>query len=124
MPLIQQITILVISITLIGIVWMLIHYGKLRPAYALIWMVATTVFFIFTLFERIVHLIAGFFNVSYAPSLIFGLALLFCVILLLNQSILISTLSRNNKDLAQTIAILQWRIENLNRSQEGVEPTE
>lgn len=115
MQLYLQITVLAFSLIILGFVWELIRYGQLRPAYGLLWMIGAGLFFLFTLFTRLVRLIAEFFEVSYAPTVVIGLALVFTVVLLLSQSVIISTLSRNNKDLAQNIAILEWRLENLEK---------
>jgi hypothetical protein len=115
MQLYQQITILAFSLIILGFVWQLIRYGQLRPAYGLLWMIAAVLFFLFSLFTSLVHNIAAFFEVHYAPTLVIGLALGFIIILLLSQSVIISTLSRNNKDLAQNVAILEWRLENLEK---------
>ena len=116
-----QITVLAFSLIVLGFVWELIRYGQLRPAYGLLWMIGAVLFFLFTLFTGLVRVIAAFFEVSYAPTVVIGLALVFMIILLLSQSVIISTLSRNNKDLAQSIAILEWRLENLEKREIDME---
>ena len=121
MQLYLQITILAFSLIVLGFVWELIRYGQLRPAYGLLWMIGAVLFFLFTLFTGLVRVIATFFEVSYAPTVVIGLALVFMIILLLSQSVIISTLSRNNKDLAQSIAILEWRLENLEKREIDME---
>jgi hypothetical protein len=108
-----QIAILAFSLIILGFVWELIRYGQLRPGYALLWMIGAMLFFVFTLFTDLVHLIAEFFQISYSPTVVIGFALVFIIIILLSQSVIISSLSRNNKDLAQHVAILEWRLESL-----------
>ena len=115
MQLYLQIVILAFSLVILGFVWQLIRHGQLRPAYGLLWMIASILFFLFSLFTGLIHLIANFFAVTYAPTVLFGLALVFITTLLLSQSVIISNLSRNNKDLAQNVAILEWRIENIEK---------
>ncbi|OGO12120.1 MAG: hypothetical protein A2Y53_02025 [Chloroflexi bacterium RBG_16_47_49] len=115
MPLYQQIIILVFSFILLISVWQLVRYGKLRPAYALVWMICAVVFFLFSLFTGLVHYIASVFVISYAPVVVISLSLGFIIILLLSQSVIISSLSRNNRDLAQYIAILDWRLHNIEK---------
>jgi hypothetical protein len=115
MQLYLQITILAFSLIILGFVWELIRYGQLRPAYGLLWIIGSVLFFLFSLFNSLEHLIADFFNITYAPMVIFGLAFVFITTLLLSQSVIISTLSRNNKDLAQNIALLEWRLENIEK---------
>jgi hypothetical protein len=115
MQLYLQIIILSFSLIILGSVWELIRHGQLRPAYGLIWMIGAVGFFLFSIFASLVHIIAAFFNVSYAPSVIISLALGFIIIMLLSQSVIISNLSRNNKDLAQNYAILEWRLENIEK---------
>ena len=119
-----QITVLAFSLIILGFVWELIRYGQLRPAYALLWMIGALMFFLFTLYTRLVRLIASFFEVSYPPTVVIGLALVFTIIMLLSQSVIISSLSRNNKDLAQNIAILEWRVESLENQNPSAETSE
>jgi hypothetical protein len=110
-----HIMILAFSLIILTSVWELIRHGQLRPAYGLLWMVGAVIFFLFTLIGGLTHTIAAFFNVSYAPTVLIGLTLGFIIILLLSQSVIISNLSRNNKDLAQHAAILEWRLENIEK---------
>jgi hypothetical protein len=124
MQLYLQITVLAFSLIVLGFVWELIRYGQLNPAYALIWMIGAAVFFIFTLFSGLVHLIANFFEIAYAPTVVIGLALVFMIIMLLSQSVIISTMARNNRDLAQNIAILEWRVETLEKLETDTEISE
>lgn len=115
MQLYTQIAVLAFSLIILGFVWELIRFGQLRPAYGLLWMVGAILFFLFSLFSDLARILADFFGVTYAPTILFGLAVVFITILLLSQSVIISTLSRNNKDLAQNIAILEWRLENIEK---------
>ncbi|OGO68427.1 MAG: hypothetical protein A2Z49_08375 [Chloroflexi bacterium RBG_19FT_COMBO_56_12] len=107
-----QVTIITIALLFFIIVWQLVRYGKLRPAYGLLWLMFSLAFVIISFFRGVVFSLADILDITHT-SLIFGIGLFFTIILLLNQSVIISFLSRNNKELAQNYAILQWRLEQL-----------
>ena len=56
---------------------------------------------------------ARLFGVDYPPSVAFAFGIFILIILLLNQTIYLSTFARLNKELAQNYALLQYRLEKL-----------
>ena len=105
------------SLLFMAVVWHLINRGQLRPRYALLWLLTSIAFFLLVVFRGISHKIADFFQVSYAPSFYFAVAIIFILLILLNQSLIISTLSRQSKELAQRHALQEWRISELEKLQ-------
>jgi hypothetical protein len=65
------------------------------------------------LLESIAHAIGIF----YAPSLLFLIAFIFLLLITLHYSVIISGLSERNKQLAQEIALLRMKMDELNRRQ-------
>src|SRR5690606_19861095 len=59
--------------------------------------------------------------VTYAPTLILVLGVLFCVVLLLSQSVTISAQANRIRDLAQTVGILEWRLRQLEQQPNPVQ---
>jgi len=86
----------------------LIRKHKLREQYALVWLGATTVIFLLTIFDGLATSMAAVFGVTYAPTLILALGLLFSLAILLSQSVTISSQADNIRDLAQSVSMLEW----------------
>lgn len=91
----------------------MIRKRKLREEYALLWLGSSLAIFLLSVFGGLVNLLADFFNVSYAPTLILVAGLLFALTILLSHSVALSTQADRTRDLAQTIALLEWRLNEL-----------
>lgn len=96
----------------------LIRRRRLREEYALVWLVASAGILLFSIFGGLVRMLASFFSVSYPPTLIITLGLLFALAVILSQSVIISSQADRLRDLAQTVALLEWRV----RKVEGQAP--
>jgi hypothetical protein len=108
-----RIVIIISSIFLIITVWSLIKRGLFRPAYALLWFFGSFAILLLALFPEFIPFVAGVFGVDYPPSVAFAFGIFILIILLLNQTIYLSTFARLNKELAQNYALLQYRLERL-----------
>ncbi len=93
----------------------LIRKHKLREEYALVWFAASLAIFIFSVFDGLIGTIAAQFGVTYAPTLILVIGLLFCVVMLLAQTVMLSTQANRIRDLAQFVAVLDSRVDQAER---------
>ena len=109
-PIEQKIIAVLFSLILLLVTFQLIRKHKLREQYALVWLAASLAIFLFSVFDRILASLAGLFAVKYAPTLILVFGILFCVVLLLAQTVMLSVQANRIRDLAQTIGILEWRL--------------
>jgi hypothetical protein len=105
-----QILIIIASFAVFLIILELIRKGRLREEYSLIWLVSAAVIFLLAIFRGSLTLIASFVQVDYPPSFIFMVGLGLVIVIQLMQTIAISRLTMQNRDLAQQMAILRWRI--------------
>lgn len=112
-PISQQIIALLYSLTLLLVTIQLIRKHKLREQYALVWLGATAIIFILAISDGLVTMMASFFRVTYAPTLILVLGLLFSLAILLSQSVTISTQADHIRDLAQDMSMLEWDLQKL-----------
>jgi|GEM_PF-1786991 len=112
-PISQQIIALLYSLTLLLVTIQLIRKHKLREQYALVWLGATAIIFILAISDGLVTMMASFFRVTYAPTLILVLGLLFSLAILLSQSVTISTQADHIRDLAQDMSMLEWDLQRL-----------
>lgn len=91
----------------------LIRKHRLREEYALAWLAASLAIFLLSVFDGLVGRLAGLFSVSYSPTLVLVGGLLFALTVLLSQSVVISHQANQVRDLTQSIALLEWRLRQL-----------
>ena len=109
-PLEQRLIAVLFSLILVLVTIQLIRKHRLREEYALLWLGASLAIFLLSIFGDVVGRLASFFSVSYSPTLVLVAGLLFALILLLSQSVVISSQADQMRDLAQTVALLEWRV--------------
>ena len=112
-PLVQQITAIVFSLGLVLVTLQLIRKNKLREQYALGWLMVSLVVLSLSIFGKMVTFLAGLFSVAYAPTLILVAGLLFMMVLLLTQTVTISSQADCIRDLTQTVTLMEWRLRQL-----------
>ena len=117
-PVEQRITAVCFSLILVGVTIQLIRKHRLREEYALGWLVASLTILLLSLFGDLVAFLSSLFAVSYPPTLILVLGLLFTLMILLSQSVVLSTQANHIRDLAQSVAILEWRLRQYEKEQE------
>ena len=115
-PFEQKVIAVLFSLILLLVTLQLIRKHKLREEYALVWFGASLAVFIFSIFDRLDVALASLLGVSYAPTLVLVGGLLFCLVLLLAQTVMLSTQANRIRDLAQTIGLLECRMDELNKS--------
>jgi hypothetical protein len=89
----------------------LIRRNRLKERYSLIWLATAVILIFFSIWRRLLDRVALFFGIYYPPSFLFLIAILFLIVLLLHFSTIVSSLSEQNKRLAQEVAILKTRME-------------
>jgi hypothetical protein len=102
------------SLLLLLIVFELIRGRRLKERYALLWIVTGVVLLILSAWRGGLNTIAGWMGVStYPPAILFAVATLFVIIVLLYYSTVLSRLADQNTLLAQEVALLRERIDQL-----------
>jgi hypothetical protein len=81
--------------------------GNLRTEYSIVWLLMGGVFLIFSVWRNLLEILAKFFEVYYAPSLIFMFLFFMIFIFLIHLSIVNSKQHEQIKKLAQEIALLK-----------------
>jgi hypothetical protein len=104
----------VASIVLILVVLELIRGRRLKERYALLWLATGVVLLVLSAWRGALDTIAGWFGVSgYPPAILFAAATLFVIVVLLHYSTVLSQLDDQNTVLAQRVALLERRLEEL-----------
>lgn len=117
-PILQRLVAIAVSLILLLVTVHLIRKHKLREQYALLWLIATVAILVLSIFGGIVDALANFFNVTYSPTLPLVAGLLFALAVLLTQSVALSNQADQGRDLAQQLALMEFRLNELERQQE------
>lgn len=89
----------------------LVRQRKLREDYSLLWLATAIVLIILSLSRPLLDQIASMLGVTtYPPAALFLVAIIFMLFILLHFSTVITRLSRENKEIAQEMAILRWEL--------------
>lgn len=90
----------------------LVRQRKLREDYSLLWLATAVVLIILSLFRPLLDTLAAALGVvTYPPAALFLVAIIFMLFILLHFSTALTKLSRENKEIAQQMAILRWELE-------------
>ena len=111
---IQIVSILVMA-ALFVIVFELVRRRRLMERYALLWLFASATLLALAVWKGLLETLASAVGIAYAPSALFAAALGVVLVLLLHFSLVISRLADQNKLLAQRVALLEQRIDGLER---------
>ena len=104
-----QIIGLIISLLWLFVVAELVRRKKLMGGYSLIWLFFGTLLVVFSLWEGLLIKITHWVGFVYPPSTFFAIVIIFLTIILLDFSLKLSRLTRQNKELAQKMALLELR---------------
>ena len=92
------------------IITRLILKGKLRTEYSFVWILMGLVFLFFSVYRKGLDLLAHFFGVYYAPSLIFIFFFFMVFIFLIHLSVVSSKHHEQIKKLTQENALLKEKL--------------
>lgn len=93
----------------------LIKRGRLLLRYSLMWMLLSILILIAAIFPQPILDLANLMGFSVGSNFIFSVAIFFLLILCMTQSQAISQQTLKNKTTIQQIALLEKRIEDMNR---------
>lgn len=104
--------------------------GRLREDHALLWLLTGFALLAFSLFEGALRFMADLIGVVYVRSILFGIGMMFAVVILLFQGITINRAcrrrTRNWRRTSRTLAwqVQQWQIANQTGSRTDVAPAD
>lgn len=92
-----------------------IRRSSLNVRYAILWLGAGAALLLFSLYRPLLHWAASLLGIAYPPSLLFGLAFLFALLIMLHYSLVISSHRDSIRRLAQAVALLERELEDQRR---------
>ena len=100
------------SVVLLLVVFELIRSRRLRERYALLWLATGVVLVVLSAWRGGLNTIARWLGVStYPPAVLFAVGLLFVILVLLHYSTVLSRLSDQSTTLAQRLALLEAKLD-------------
>ena len=81
--------------------------------YALLWLAAALILLVLAVWKGLLTTLSNRVGIHYPPSTLFAVGFGFAIVLLLSLSVVISRLSEQNKRLAQHVALLAERVDEL-----------
>jgi len=120
----QRIEIIAILVVLLtgATLFELIRKKKLMEKYALLWFGSTVVMIVLTIWRDLLEKVAALMGVYYAPSALFIIAFFCGLLVMLHVTIVISKLTEQNAILAQKVALLENKIDQLSQKKGGNNP--
>lgn len=107
---------LAVSLGALVFVLELVRRQKLREDYSLLWLATAFVLLILFISRPLLDQLAGLIGVTtYPPAALFAVAIFFVLAILLHFSTVLTRLTRENKRIAQQMAILQRELEQTRR---------
>ncbi len=102
---------LILSVSALLFVLELVRRRRLREDYSLLWLGTALVLIALTAFRPLLDRFAMLLGVvTYPPAALFVVAILFVLFLLLHFSTVLTRLTRENREIAQQMAILRWEL--------------
>jgi hypothetical protein len=111
----QRIAAVVLTLGLILLILELVRRKRLMERYALLWLFCSVVLLVLGAWKGLLSTISFDVGIHYPPALLFAAAFGSELLLLLHFSLAVSSLTDQNKILAQRLAILQRRLDEQGR---------
>jgi hypothetical protein len=108
-----QIIVIVMNLLFMLFISRLIIKGKLREEYSITWIMCTLFLILFSFWREGLDVMAKLFGVFDPPNLVFTGFIFMILIYLLHLSVVASKLHKQNKQLAQEMALLKEDIRRL-----------
>jgi len=105
------------AVLLLFVVLELVRRRRLLERYALLWLLAATVVLVLAVWRDALVKLANLVGIVEPPNALFFIALAFILLLLLHFSAALSRLSDQTKVLAQRVALLDARLQALDRGE-------
>ncbi|MEP7293046.1 MAG: DUF2304 domain-containing protein [Chloroflexota bacterium] len=109
----DRVTLFGLAASVAGLLFVLelVRQRRLREDYSLLWLATAIVLIFLSISRPLLDSLAAFLGVvTYPPAALFLVAIVFMLVLLLHFSTVLTRLARENKEVAQQMAILRWQL--------------
>jgi hypothetical protein len=100
-----------LSLALLVFVLHLIRKRYLREQYSLLWLLFCVIIFVFSISTQWMEGAASLLGVKYAPSLLFLVGILLCLMLILHMTVIVSRLAERVIRLTQELGLMKHQMD-------------
>lgn len=108
-----QIITIITSLLFLFYIALLIIKGRLREEYSIVWCTCTLILVVFSFWRNGLAVMSRLFGVFEPPNLVFTACIFVILIYLLHLSVVASKLHKQNRQLAQDIALLKQELKTI-----------
>jgi len=108
-----QIITIIVCLSFLLYISRLIIKGRLREEYSIVWCICTMILIVFSFWRNGLAVMSKMFGVYEPPNLIFTACIFAVLVYLLHLSVVASKLHKQNKQMAQEIALLKQKLDKL-----------
>ncbi len=101
------------ALLMLVLIFELVRRGKLRTGYSLLWLFTGLVVFCLVFFDELAILLSQLLGIRSPRSLLFTAGIITALLILLEHSLTLTSLWRQNKNIAQDQALLDLQIRGL-----------
>ena len=112
-----QIITIIASVLFLCLVFRMVVKGRLREEYSIIWLLFTGILVTFSFWEKGLLLVSNLFGVYLPANLVFTISIFIALVYLLHLSVVASKLQKQNKLLAQEMALMKNEMEELKKKE-------
>lgn len=113
MSIISRIVTISLSVILLAIILELVRRNKLKERYALLWLVTGFVILLLAVIPALLRIATQVFGIVLPINALFFFGIFFIILINLHFSVIISTLSEQNRKIVQKIALLEIKPDSL-----------
>jgi len=106
----NRILAIAISSLLLLFIFELIRRKKLKEKYAILWLVSASTMLFFAVFKNILDWFTSLLGIHLPVNAVFFFGIIFVVFVNIHFSLIISSLSEQNKIIAQKLALLETEV--------------
>jgi hypothetical protein len=117
---ILKIFILFCGLAFIGVVFYLLMKRKISERNSLFWLLGSIIIFILSAVPEALEIVARSVGVDYPPTLLFLLSILILLLIVLHQSIQISVLNDQLRELTQRVVLNEKTMDNDRNGEEKI----
>ena len=116
---IDRVTLFGLAASIAGLIFVLelVRQRKLHENFSLLWLATALALIVLTVLRPLLDSLAALLGVTtYPPAALFLVAIIFMLFILLHYATVLTRLARENKEVAQQMAILRWELSETQRA--------
>ena len=114
-----QIITIITSILFLALVSRLVVKGRLREEYSIAWLIFTAILVTFSFWDDGLRVLSNLFGVFIPANLVFTISIFVALVYLLHLSVVASKLQKQNKTMAQEMALMRIEMDEIKNGEDA-----